>query len=148
MHKQEESSYAAFVGIDWGDKKHDVCLWVPRYERRERLVLKHRPRAIQAWVEQLRERFGGAQVAVSLELSQGPLVSALLEYELLALFPVQPWTVASYRGAFKPSRAKDDPTDAEFALEVLIRHRDKLKRLELERQQCGHSARWSKRGAI
>ena len=133
MHKQEESAYAAFVGIDWGDKKHDLCLWVPGHERRERLVLEHRPRAIQAWAEQLRERFGGAQVAVSLELSQGPLVSALLEYEFLVLFPVQPSTVASYRRAFKPSRAKDDPTDAEFALEVLIRHRDKLKRLEPER---------------
>jgi hypothetical protein len=49
MHKQEESAYAAFVGIDWGDKKHDLCLGVPGDERRERLVLEHRPRAIQTW---------------------------------------------------------------------------------------------------
>ena len=28
MHKQEESAFAAFVGIDWADKKHDVCLQV------------------------------------------------------------------------------------------------------------------------
>jgi len=133
MHKQEESDYAAFVGIDWGDKQHDICLWVPGHERRERVVLEHRPRSIQAWAEQLRTRFGGARVAVSLELSQGPLVSALLEYEFLVLYPVQPSTVANYRRAFTPSRAKDDPTDAEFALEVLVHHRDKLKRLEPER---------------
>jgi transposase len=133
MHKQEESDYAAFVGIDWADKKHDICLWVPGQEQRERLVLEHRPRAIQAWAEQLRERFAGASIAVSLELSQGPIVSALLEHDFFVLFPVQPTTVARYRAAFTPSRAKDDPTDAEIALELLVRHRDKLKRLEPER---------------
>jgi transposase len=133
MHKQEESAYAAFIGIDWADKKHDICLWVPGQEQRERLVLEHRPRAIQAWAEQLRERFAGASIAVSLELSQGPIVSALLEHDFFVLFPVQPTTVARYRAAFTPSRAKDDPTDAEIALELLIRHRDKLKRLEPER---------------
>jgi hypothetical protein len=66
MHKREERSFAAFIGIDWADKKHDVCLWVPGVEKRERLVLEHSPRAIQAWAEQLRERFRGAPVAVSL----------------------------------------------------------------------------------
>jgi transposase len=133
MHKQEESDYAAFVGIDWADKKHDICLWVPGQEQRERLVLEHRPRAIRAWADQLRERFAGASIAVSLELSQGPIVSALLEHDFFVLFPVQPTTVARYRAAFTPSRAKDDPTDAEIALELLVRHRDKLKRLEPER---------------
>jgi transposase len=133
MHKEEEKTYAAFIGIDWADKKHDICLWVPDLEQREQVVLEHRPRAIQTWAEQLRERFAGAPIAVSLELSQGPIVSALLEYDFFVLFPVPPTTVARYRAAFTPSRAKDDPTDAEIALELLVRHRDKLKRLEPER---------------
>jgi transposase len=132
MHKQEESAYAAFIGIDWADKKHDICLQVAGVEKRERLVLEHRPRAIQAWAEQLRERFAGAPVAVSVELSRGPIVSALLEHDFFVLFPVQPTTVANYRKAFSPSGAKDDPTDAEVILELLVRHRDKLKRLEPE----------------
>jgi len=42
------------------------------------------------------------------------------------LFPVNPLTVAKYREAFTPSRAKDDPTDAELQLELLLKHRDKL----------------------
>jgi hypothetical protein len=113
MHKQEEGAFAAFIGIDWADKKHDVCLWVPGQAKRERLVLEHRPRAIQAWAEQLRERFAGALVAVSIELAQGPIVSALLEHDFFVLVPVQPTTVARYRSAFTPSGAKDDPTDAE-----------------------------------
>jgi transposase len=132
MHKREERSFVAFIGIDWADKKHDICLCVAGSEQRERLVVEHNPRAIQAWAEKLRERFGGAPIAVSLELAQGPIVSALLEYDFFVLFPVQPTMLARYRSAFTPSRAKDDPTDAELALELLLLHPDKLKRLEPE----------------
>ena len=69
---------------------------------------------------------------MSVELSRGPVVSALLEHDFFRLFPVQPTTVANYRKAFAPSGAKDDPTDAEVILELLVRHRDKLKPLALE----------------
>lgn len=40
--------------------------------------------------------------------------------------------LAKYREAFTPSRAKDDPTDAEVALELLLRYPDKLPRLQPE----------------
>jgi transposase len=42
------------------------------------------------------------------------------------LFPVHPLTVAKYRAAFTPSRAKDDPTDAALQGELLLTHRDQL----------------------
>jgi transposase len=42
------------------------------------------------------------------------------------LFPINPLTLARYREAFAPSHAKDDPTDAELQLELLLKHRDKL----------------------
>ncbi|MEY2932388.1 MAG: hypothetical protein RL033_3137 [Pseudomonadota bacterium] len=129
---QKSDSFAAFIGIDWADKKHDVCLTAFGSDKRERSVIEHRPAAIRAWAEKLRERFGGAPVAVCLELTQGPIVSALLEHDFFVLFPVQPATLARYRNAFTTSRAKDDPTDAEFALELLLRHPDKLSALEPE----------------
>jgi transposase len=129
---QKSISFAAFIGIDWADKKHDVCLSVPGVDKRERSVIEHRPAALRAWADKLRERFGGAPVAVCLELSQGPIVSALLEHDFFVLFPVQPTTLARYRSAFTTSRAKDDPTDAEFALELLLRHPEKLSPLEPE----------------
>jgi transposase len=127
-----QKEFAAFIGIDWADRKHDVCLAVPGSTKFEHLVLEHRPAAIRAWAEKLRERFGGAPVAVCLELSRGPIVSALLEHDFFVLFPVQPATLARYRSAFKTSRAKDDPTDAAIALELLLRHPDKLTKLEPE----------------
>jgi transposase len=121
---QEE--FAAFVGLDWADAKHDVCLQAAGTARREFGDFEHRPEAIEAWVQTLRMRFNGQPIAVCLELKQGPIVSALRKYDCLVLFPVNPLTLAKYREAFTPSRAKDDPTDAELQVELLLKHRDKL----------------------
>lgn len=130
--KKEQSEFAAYIGIDWADKKHDLCLQVAATGAREKSVLEHNPKALHAWAEGLRKRFGGAPVAVCLELAKGPIVSALLEHDFLVVFPVQPSLLAKYRNAFTPSRAKDDPTDAEFALELLLRYPDRLPRLKPE----------------
>ena len=126
MKRESQEDFAAFVGLDWADAKHDICLQATGTERREFLILEHRPEAIDAWVQTLRTRFNGQPVAVCLELNKGPIVSALRQYEFLVLFPVNPLTLAKYREAFTPSRAKDDPTDAELQVELLLKHRDKL----------------------
>jgi transposase len=126
MKQQASEAFAAFVGLDWADTKHDVCLQAAGTEQREFLRLEHSPEEINAWVQTLRTRFNGQPVAVCLELNKGPLVSALRNYEFLVLFPVNPLTVAKYREAFTPSRAKDDPTDAELQVEILLKHSDKL----------------------
>jgi len=129
---QEEAEFAAFIGIDWADRKHDVCLQVPGVAAPEVSVLEHRPTVINAWARRLRERFGGRPVAVCVELAQGPIVSALLEYDFFVIFPVNPSTLAKYRRAFVPSGAKDDPTDAALALDLLRRHPEKLAPLRRE----------------
>src|SRR4029450_1749017 len=97
---------------------------------RECSVLEHRSDTIDAWVSTLRTRFPGQPIAICLELNKGPLVSALRQHDFLVLFPVNPLTLARYREAFTPSQAKDDPTDAELQLELLLKHRDKLKPLQ------------------
>ena len=48
----------------------------------------------------------------------------------MVLFPINPLTLARYREAFTPSRAKDDPTDAALQLALLLTHRDKLQPLQ------------------
>src|SRR5262252_3986558 len=122
-------TFAAFVGIDWADAKHDICLQVTGTAKRECFQLEHTPEAIDAWVTTLRTRFNGQPVAICLELNKGPIVSALRQYDFLVLFPINPLTLARYREAFTPSRAKDDPTDAALQLELLLTHRDKLQPL-------------------
>ena len=126
MKQQASEAFAAFVGLDWADAKHDVCLQAAGTEHREFLSLAHSPEEINAWVQTLCTRFNGQPIAVCLELTKGPIVSALRNYDFLVLFPVNPLTVAKYREAFTPSRAKDDPTDAELQVEILLKHRDKL----------------------
>jgi transposase len=132
MKPQPDNEFAAFVGIDWADAKHDICLQVANTEKREFDVLIHRPDAIGQWACALRQRFQGRPVAVCLELAKGPLVYALQKHDFLVLFPVNPATLAKYRQAFTPSHAKDDPTDAEYQLELLVRHRDKLQALKAQ----------------
>jgi transposase len=53
----------------------------------------------------------------------------LSKYEPLHLFPVPPAMSASMREALYPSGAKDDPRDADLLLDLLLKHRDKLRRL-------------------
>jgi transposase len=129
MTQSAPDTFAAFVGIDWADAKHDVCLQAAGSTKRECLQLEHTPEAIDAWVTTLRTRFNGHLVAVCLELTKGPLVFALRKYDFLILFPINPLTLARYREAFTPSRAKDDPTDAALQLELLLTHRDQLQPL-------------------
>ena len=126
MQPQALEAFAAFVGLDWADAKHDICLQAAGTAHREFLVLEHRPEAIDVWGQTLRTRFHGQPVAVCLERITGPIVSALRTDDFLGLFPINPLTLAKYREAFPPSRAKDDPTDAALQVELLLTHRDKL----------------------
>lgn len=129
MTQTSHTTFAAFVGIDWADAKPDVCLQTAGAAKRECFQLEHTPEAIDAWVTALRTRFNGQPVAICLALTKGPIVSALRQYDFLVLFPSNPLTLARYREAFTPSRAKDDPTDAALQLDLLLPHRDKLQPL-------------------
>jgi transposase len=127
MTESETNGFAAFVGIDWADRKHDICLQPGLEGQREFLVLEHRPEAIDDWANALRVRFGNRPVAVCLEQRKGPLIHALSKYEHLVRFPVNPEMLAGLRRAFAPSGAKDDPGDAELAVDILLQHREKLR---------------------
>jgi transposase len=52
---------------------------------------------------------------------------ALMAYDFLVLFPINPKALARYREAFRTSGAKDDPTDAALLLDLLRKHRDQLR---------------------
>lgn len=124
---QQPVHFAALIGLDWADSKHDVCLVDTATGAQESSVIKHTPEALAEWARALRQRFGGQQIAVCLEQSRGPLIHALLKYDFLVLYPVNPKTLAKFREAFSPSRAKDDPTDAQYLVELLAHHRDRLR---------------------
>ena len=126
---KQKPQFAAFIGIDWGDKRHVWCLQAIDSEKRESGGLEHTPEAVEAWVAQLCQRFGNRPIAVAVEQSRGSLVFMLAKYELLHLFPVPSTMSANMRKALYPSGSKDDPRDADLLLELLLKHRDNLRRL-------------------
>lgn len=122
-------AYKAFIGIDWADRKHDICLQSSSGSKREFSVLKHDVKAIDEWALGLYKKFKGP-IAIAVELTKGPIVYALQKYDFIVLFPIDPTTLARYRSAFTTSCAKDDPTDEEFALDLMLRYPDRFKPLK------------------
>lgn len=121
------SEFAALIGLDWADQKHDVALLVTGETRPEVSTLTHTPEAIDAWACALRQRFGGRPVAVCFEQTRGAIAYALLKYDFIVLFPLPPARLTKYREAFSSSGAKDDPTDAALLLNYLLLHREQLR---------------------
>lgn len=125
-----EPDFAASIAIDWAEQRHYWQMWIPATQRREKGWLDHTPQAIDRWATGLAQRFASAPLAVCLEQSRGPLVYQLAKYAHLVLYPVHPATVARYRAAFSPAGAKGDPGDAALLLEILLHHRQHLRRLD------------------
>ncbi len=118
---------AAFVGIDWADQEHAICLIDRRQENPENDTLDHEPDAIDQWVAQLQQRFPGQKIAVCIEQKRGPLIYALMKFDNLILVPINPKQLARFREALGPSGAKDDPTDAAILAEFILKHHDRLR---------------------
>src|SRR5262249_10251248 len=85
-----QTEFAAFLAIDWADRKHAWALQKPGSSERETGTIVHPPEAVEVWAAELRLRFGGQRVAVALEQYRGPLVFTLTQYEHLVIFPVHP----------------------------------------------------------
>ena len=128
MNKKEANTeeYAALIGLDWAAEKHDVCLWDAATGKSRHRVIEHTPEALAEWLAELQASYPGRRLAVCLEQSRGALMYALMDHAFLDLYPINPVTLARYREAFAPSRAKDDPGDARLLAEILRLHRDKL----------------------
>lgn len=130
-----EPEYAAYIAIDWADREHAWSLEVAGSGKRETGKLAQSPEAIEAWAAELASRFGGRPIAVGLEQSRGALLYALHRYSHLVLYPIHPSTSARYRAAMFPSGGKNDPVDADLLLDLLVRHRDRLRRLQPDSEE-------------
>ena len=124
---RKPEKFAAFVGMDWADRKHDICLCEAGSVKLEVSQIEHCPQVLNEWVAGLRKRFDGRPVAVAVEQTRGGLVYSLMQHDFIVLYMINPATSAQFRGAWKPSRAKDDITDAELLMEIIRLHRQKLR---------------------
>jgi transposase len=115
----ESSPVAAWVGLDWADQQHVSCLYEVATGQSTVSRLEQKPEALQDWLSQLRQRFGGAPVAIVLEQARGAVIYALLSADFVRLYPVNPQSLASYRKAYAVSGAKSDPADAVLLMEMV-----------------------------
>ena len=69
-----KDQFAAHVGLDWADKKHDVCV---QFKNGDRIfhVIEHTPEALDIWLNELHQRAKG-RIAIAVELKKGPVVYA------------------------------------------------------------------------
>lgn len=125
--KQLQGEFVAYVGIDWADQTHCLSLCEAGSQKVERYKLDHKPEVLAQWISDLQRRFPGQRLAVALEQSRGALVYALMNYEFLVLYPVNPKALAKFREAFYVSGAKDDPIDSDLLLELVTLHRQRLR---------------------
>lgn len=119
--------YAATIGVDWADQKHDLWIQPAGDAKPEHRVLEQTPEAIHEWVAQLRARFPAQSVALAIETSRGALLHALHAYDFIVIYPINPKMLHSYRESFRVSGAKDDRADAMLLEEYLRFHAAKLR---------------------
>lgn len=132
MKAYNVNDFAALIGIDWADNKHDVCEHPIHTKKYHYSIIKSTPEALHDWAMSLKKRYPNQKIAVACELKKGPLIYALSKYNHLVLFTINPSSVANFRKAFTPSGAKDDPTDALLQVEILTLHMNKLSIIEPE----------------
>jgi len=135
------TEFAATVGWDWADQKHDLWLRPADGSKAQHFRLEQTPETLHQWVAKMRERFEGRPLAIGIETSRGPAISALLGYDFLVLFPLNPKAMKDYRGAFAVSGATNDVSAAQLHEEFVRLHRHKLRALvpdtELTRRLSG-----------
>ena len=108
-----------FVGVDWGERHHDLCL----LDQDGMVLAARRVADGPAGVGELHALVAAyaedpAQVAVGIETDRGLLVGAMLAagYQVYA---VNPQVVGRYRGRHRAARVKSDRGDAKVLADLV-----------------------------
>ncbi|MBV9226954.1 MAG: IS110 family transposase [Acidobacteriaceae bacterium] len=102
-----------FVGIDWGNEAHHVCVLNREAQIVQERRIQHTASAVAEfldWLSGLALDFPES-MAVAIEVPHGPLVEELLERRFHVLF-INPKQLDRFRDRYFPAGAKDDSRDA------------------------------------
>jgi hypothetical protein len=126
----ETSEFQGFAFIDWASKKHQLCLFAADGRIRGERTFEHSGAGLAELCQWLRDKSGAApaQIAVALEVSDGPLVETLLE-QGFAAFHLNPKQLDRFRDRYSPAGAKDDRRDARVGAHALFTDHAAFRRL-------------------
>lgn len=117
-----------FIGIDWADKTHAYHMVCPD-SKPVAGEFKQASEQIEGLIQQWRERYPGCTFVVAIETTKGPLINALLGFDDVIIYPINPAALASFRKAFAHGGGKNDRSDAMLLSDYLTNFRDKLQPL-------------------
>src|ERR1043165_3884633 len=120
---------AVWVGLDWADKEHSLFLRPTDATPSTACELEQKPQVLDQFFLQLNQQHPQGRIAVCLEQSRGPVLYALMKYDFVVIYPINPRCLADFRRTFKVSGAKADPTDAELLSELGCKHQERLRAL-------------------
>lgn len=108
-----------FVGIDWGNEAHAVCVMDEEGGVRDRSVVEHTAEGITGMCSRLRKLVtNGHEVSVALERPSGLLVDTLAKAGLTVI-PIHPNKVKASRPRYSAACGKDDSGDAQILADLI-----------------------------
>ena len=127
-----------FLGVDWAEEHHDVCLLDGEGNRLEKARVPEGiegVRRIHALVANANHATDPGEVAVGIETKRGLLVGALIGagYQVYA---VNPLAVSRYRERHGVSGAKSDHADAKLLADLVRTNRHNHRQVRGDSEQA------------
>jgi transposase len=115
-----------YIGIDWSEKKHDVCFVNEQGEVIQAVEIAHSPEGFVK-LNKAREQsgVGAGECLVGVETSHNILIDYLLEQGYGQIYVLPPNAVKSAQGRYRQSGAKSDRSDARLIADMLRVDREK-----------------------
>jgi transposase len=109
-----------YLGIDWSEKKHDLCFVDEVGEVIQIMQVPHTPEGLLQ-LDQVRQRCGVSteECVVGIETSHNLLLDFLVEQGYGAIYVLPPNAVKSAQGRYRQSGAKSDRSDARLIADML-----------------------------
>lgn len=121
-----------WIGLDWADKKHCLVVRTPGATSSTRSFVDQDPASLDTFFMKLRQEHPQARLGVCIEQARGPVIYALMKYEFVLIYPINPRSLADFRRAFTVSGAKSDPRDGDLLCELGAKHHERLRPLQPE----------------
>lgn len=126
-------TYAFWVGIDWGNESHQVCVLDSHRERVDERAVPHSGSGLADLVERLvTVSLGNCEsLAVAIEVPRGAVVETLVERGF-HVFAINPKQLDRFRDRYCTSGAKDDRRDAFVLADALATDLHCFRRVRLD----------------
>ena len=120
-----------WIGADWADQAHVLAVRT-RSGAPRTCSLEQKPELLDQFFLGLRQEHPQSRIGVCIEQTRGALIYALMKYDFLVIYSINPRSLADFRRAFCGSGAKSDPSDAQLLCEMGFKHQERLRPLQVE----------------